>query len=104
MTDENNSDFQTAAEIIKSLNLKCDVSYEEKIQEFISQWEDTVGNKLAKFSKPQQFSSDGILFIKCKNSVAANEIFSLKAQINAELKAKAEKLEIKNFKYIKITY
>jgi len=104
MTDNNNSDFETAAEILSTINLQYNDEYENKVEKLFSCWSGIVGESLAKFSNPRQFSSDGILFIKCSNSVVANEIFSIRTEINKKLKEEAKKIALDGFKYIRITY
>lgn len=101
---DNNFDFKTVASILEKLNLNYDALYEKNVQQFIEEWENIAGEKLAKFSSPQQFNEQGILYIKCNNSVVANEIFNKKNEINEILRKKSLELGLKNFKYIKIIY
>lgn len=104
MNRKANSDFETVADIIKTLEFKYDADYETKKQELFSQWEIFVGEKLAKYSYPKELTDDGVMLIFCKNSVVANELFNMRIQINELIKKKAKKIGQITFKYIKITY
>ncbi len=104
MTRNKQSDFETAAQIIKSLDLKYDNDYETNIQNLFDDWINIVGEKLAKYSSPKELTSDGILIVGCKNSVVANELFISRIKINEIIKKKAIKNNLGFFKYIKITY
>lgn len=96
--------FSTAAEIIKTLGLSFNEDYENNLNVLFSQWPEIVGEKIAKYSAPSELTDDGVMIIKCKNSIVANEIFNLRIKINEEIKKRAKKREIHCFKYIKITY
>ena len=104
MKQMKSSDFETVADILKTLDLKYNADYETKIQEFYSYWKEAVGEKMADYSEPKELTSDGVLIIGCRNSVVANEIFNSRIRINEKLKKKAKNLELRFFKYIKITY
>lgn len=104
MKQKKSSDFESVADILKTLELSYNVDYENSIQELFSYWKDFVGEKLAKYSSPKELTSEGVLIITCKNSVVANELFNLRMKINESIKKKAKKLGIDFFKYIKITY
>jgi len=104
MKQMKSSDFETVADILKTLDLKYNADYETKVQEFFSYWKEAVGEKLAEYSRPKELTSDGVLIIGCRNSVAANELFNSRIKLNEKLKKKAKNLELGFFKYIKITY
>ena len=100
----NSEFFETAADILKTMNLQYDYSYEKNVQTLFSQWIDIVGENLAKYSSPQRLTENGILFVCCKNSIVANELFNNRTSINKIIKTKAKELYLNDFKYIKITY
>lgn len=104
MKEKQYNDFSTAAEIIELLDLKFDDKYEKKISELMDQWTDIVGERIAKYSEPQELTNDGIMIISCKNSIVANEIFNSRQTINEEIQKRAKKTDINTFKYIKIKY
>lgn len=98
------SDFETAAEIIKTLDLSFDEDYENSLQKLFEQWNEVVGEKIAKYSKPKTLTDDGVLIVACDNSIAANELFSKREYVNKAMKKLAAELKIHGFRYIKITY
>ena len=42
------SDFETAAEILKTLDLSFDDDYENNLEKLFGQWNDIVGEKIGK--------------------------------------------------------
>lgn len=104
MLKDDTCNFETAADIIKSLNFTVQRDYSDKAEALFSEWEYVVGEKLAKYSKPKKLTEDGILIVSCKNSVVGNELFNSRIRINKILEEKAKKNHIDFFKYIKITY
>lgn len=104
MKQNKQSDFETAAEILKAIDFNYDIDYEEKKCLLISKWKDIAGEKLAKYSEPKELTDDGILLITCQNSVVANELFIKKNEINTLIKSEAKKIGQIPFKYIRIMY
>lgn len=104
MLKDDTCNFETAAEIIKSLNFTIEKDFSDKVEALFAEWENVVGEKLAKYSKPKKLTEDGILIVSCKNSVAGNELFNSRIKFNAILRERAKKNQIDFFKYIKITY
>ena len=104
MSQKMQSDFETAADILKSLDFNYNNDFEEQKQMLFSKWNEFAGEKLAKYSKPTDLTDDGVMIVKCKNSVVANELFVKKTDINALIKNEAKKIGQMPFKYIRITY
>ena len=104
MLKDDTCNFETAADIIKSLNFTVEKDFSDKVEALFAEWEDVVGKKLAKYSKPKKLTEDGILIVSCKNSVVGNELFNSRIKFNKILKEKEKKNQIDFFKYIKITY
>ena len=104
MNQKMQSDFETAADILKSIDFNYNNNFEEQKQTLFSKWNAFVGEKIAKYSEPKDLTEDGIMLIKCKNSVVANEIFLKKTEINALIKGEAKKIGQIPFKYIRIIY
>lgn len=104
MLKDDTCNFETAAEILKTLNFTIDKDFSEKVDALFAEWENVVGKKLARYSKPKKLTEDGILIVSCKNSVVGNELFNSRIKINSILKKKAKENQIDFFKFIKITY
>lgn len=104
MLKDDTCNFETPADILKTLKFTIDKDFSEKVEALFAEWENVVGEKLAKYSKPKTLTDDGILIVTCKNSVVGNELFNSRIKINSVLKKKAQKNQIDFFKYIKITY
>lgn len=104
MGQKRKTDFSTAAEIIKTLGLTFNADYENQVNFLLNQWSEIVGANISKYSEATELTEDGIMMIRCKNSVVANEIFGLRTKINAEIKQRAKKANVNCFKYIKIVY
>lgn len=104
MLKDDTCNFETPADIIKSLNFTVEKDFSGKVEALFAEWENVVGEKLAKYSKPKKLTEDGILIVSCKNSVVGNELFNSRIKFNKILKEKAKKNQIDFFKYIKITY
>ena len=98
------SDFETAAEILKTLDLSFDDDYENNLEKLFGQWNDIVGEKIGKYSKPKTLTDDGILIVTCDNSIVANELVSKREFVNKKIKKLTAELKISGFRYIKITY
>ena len=104
MKKKQQTDFSTAAEIIQMLGYTLNEDYEKKIACLFNQWSKVAGENIAKYSTPYELTEDGVMKIRCKNSVVANEIFNIRYKINEKYKNIAKKNKIDYFKYIKITY
>ncbi len=104
MNLQQETDFSTAADIIKSLGLTLNEEYEKKKAFLFEQWSEIAGQSVAKYSYPDKLTEEGVLIIKCKNSVVANEIFNLRTKINEEFRKRAKIINLGCFKYIKVTY
>jgi predicted nucleic acid-binding Zn ribbon protein len=104
MERDNISELENLSDILKSININYNPEYQAKTSVLLADWHSVVGEKLAKYSSPKSFTDDGVLLVSCKNSVVANELFILRQKINKLLLERAEKNNIHNFKYIKITY
>lgn len=98
------SDFETAADIIKTIDFNYNGDFAEQKRMLFSKWGTFVGERLAKYSEPVDLTEDGVMLIKCENSVVANELFIKKNEINILLKREAKNTGQIPFKYIKITY
>ncbi len=104
MLKDDTCNFETPADIIKTLQFTVEKDCNDLTETFISEWESIVGEKIAKYSKPKKLTESGILIVSCKNSTVGNEIFHTRTKINSILKEKAKENEINFFKYIKIIY
>lgn len=104
MLKDDTCNFETPADILKTLKFTVDADLSERVDRLFSEWTNIVGEKLAKYSTPKTLTNDGILIVSCKNSVVGNELFNSRMQINKILKEKAQENQIDFFKYIKITY
>lgn len=104
MIKDDTCNFETPADIIKTLQFTVEKDCNDLTEIFISEWGNLVGEKLSKYSKPKKFTENGILIISCKNSVVGNEIFNSRIKINSFFKEKAKENQIDFFKYIKIIY
>ena len=97
-----NTEFEKIGDILKTITFDFDEDEEAKKSELMSKWEETVGNKLYQYSKPERIDEFGVMFVKCQNSVVSNELFSMRAEINSRLKKLAEEIKTQ-FRYIKLT-
>lgn len=91
----NNSNFELLEDIIKNLDFNYDPSRNQILDSLDSYWIETIGNKISKFSKVLEFSSDDILTVTCADSFIANELYFAKAKIIGEMNKKAKELGIK---------
>lgn len=99
----NNSDFDLIQNIIKDIDFNYEETSQLKKEELFGLWKDIIGEKISKFSKPMDLSSDGILTIACSDSFVANELYFEKDKIFSLLQEKSEKMGIK-LKDIKFDY
>lgn len=97
-----NTEFEKIGDIIKTIKFDFDEDEETKKSELMSKWKDAVGEKLYQYSKPERVDEFGVMFVKCRNSVVSNELFSQRAEINGKLKKMAEEIKTQ-FRYIKLT-
>ena len=91
----NNSNFELLEDIIKNLDFNYDPSRNQILDSLDSYWIETIGNKISKFSKVLEFSSDDILTVTCADSFIANELYFAKTKIIGEMNKKAKELGIK---------
>jgi len=83
------------AGFLKSLGI------ESKVREYevIGYWPSIVGEKIASASEAQ-YVSDGILFVKAKNSTWRNELIYMKGEILSRIDKKVGRGIINDIRYI----
>lgn len=91
----NNSNFELIEDVIKSLEFNYDPSHNQTLEELKCYWNDTIGNKISKFSKVLEISVDNVLTVTCADSFIANELYFEKARLMAKMNENASKLGIK---------
>ena len=89
------SDFVSIEEVMSSIEFKYDSNEREKKEKFFDDWENIVGEKLAKVSKPIDITDKNVLLISCMNSFVANEMFLLKKDILTIMEEDLKKLNLK---------
>ncbi len=89
------SDFVSIEEVMSSIEFKYDSNEREKKETFFDDWENIVGEKLAKVSKPIDITDKNVLLISCMNSFVANEMFLLKKDILTIMEEDLKKLNLK---------
>ena len=90
-----NSNFEMIQDIIKDLELENLKGDSEVKNDLSALWSETVGDKISKFSRFADISSDNIIIISCADSYVSNELYYNKEKILELMKEKAEKLGIK---------
>ena len=91
----NNSNFELLEDIIKNLDFNYDPSHNQTLEKLSCYWNDTIGNKISKFSKVLEISDDNILTVICADSFIANELYFEKARLIGNMNEKAKELGIK---------
>lgn len=89
------SDFVSIEEVMSSLDFKHDSDEQAKKEKFFEDWENIVGEKLAKVSKPLDITEKNVLIISCMNSFVASEMFMLKNDILTIMEEDLKKLNLK---------
>ena len=90
----NYSNFELIESVIKDLNFNYKADGCEKLETLKTCWIETIGNKIANFTKVSHISDDNILTILCADSFVANELYISKDRILKLLKEKTEKTGI----------
>ena len=91
----NNSNFELLEDIIKSLEFNYDPNHNQTLEKLDCYWNETIGNKISKFSKVFEISDDNILTVVCADSFIANELYFEKTRLIGNMNEKAKKLGIK---------
>ena len=99
----NNSNFELLEDIIKNLDFNYDPSHNQTLEKLSCYWNDTIGNKISKFSKVLEISDDNILTVICADSFIANELFFEKEKLIKKMNEKVQSMGIK-IKDIKFDY
>ena len=71
----NNSNFELLEDIIKNLDFNYDPSHNQTLEKLECYWNETIGNKISKFSKVLEISDDNVLTVICADSFIANELY-----------------------------
>lgn len=90
-----NSNFEMIQDVIKEIDFNYEASVQESKEEFFKSWEQIIGRKISKLTKPYEISDDNVLTIRCADSYVANELYFEKEKILSLVKEKTEKLGIK---------
>lgn len=99
----NNSNFELLEDIIKTIDFNYNQDEYQKLEEIKAYWNEIIGNKISKFSKVYEISSDNTITIVCADSFITNELYFEKEKLLKYMNEKAEKLGIK-IKDIKFDY
>ena len=96
-----NSNFVLLQDIFKELNINYDEAAADNSEKLSQYWEETVGEKISKFSKVLELTSNNVLIIVCSDSYAANELYYVKTKLLENMNEKVKKLgiEIKDIKF-----
>ena len=98
MKKSSNSNFVLLQDIFKDLNINYDEKIAVNSEKLSKFWSETVGEKISKFSKFLQLTSNNVLIITC---YAANELYYVKSKLIESMNEKLKKLgiEIKDIKF-----
>lgn len=91
----NNSNFELIQDVIKTLEFNYNPDHNQTLENLNCYWNDTIGNKISKFSKVFEISADNVLTVTCADSFIANELYFEKSRLLAKMNEKTEKLGIK---------
>lgn len=91
----NNSNFELIQDVIKTLEFNYNPEHNQTLENLNCYWNDTIGNKISKFSKVFEISADNVLTVTCADSFIANELYFEKSRLLAKMNEKTEKLGIK---------
>ena len=86
-----NSNFELLQDIFKELNIKYNEERADSLEKLSECWCETVGEKISKFSKVLQLTSDNTLIIVCSDSYAANELYFVKDKLLEDMNEKVKK-------------
>ncbi len=101
MKKSSNSNFVLLQDIFKDLNINYDEKIAVNSEKLSKFWSETVGEKISKFSKFLELTSNNVLIITCSDSYAANELYYVKSKLIESMNEKLKKLgiEIKDIKF-----
>ncbi len=96
-----NSKFALLQDIFKELNINYDEAGADNFDKLSQYWEETVGEKISKFSKVLELTSNNVLIIVCSDYYAANELYYVKTKLLENMNEKVRNLgiEIKDIKF-----
>ncbi len=90
-----NSNFELIENIIKDMKFNYEESVQDKKQQLFDSWEEIIGEKISKFSKLFEISTDNVITVQCADSFVANELYFEKDKIFNLVNKKAQELGIK---------
>lgn len=99
----NYSNFELIEDVIKEITFNYNPNHEQNIENLACFWEEIIGNKISRFSKVLEISTDNILIIVCADSFIANELFFEKEKLIKKMNEKVQSMGIK-IKDIKFDY
>ena len=91
----NNSNFELLEDIIKTIDFNYNPDSQNVVNELNALWREVVGNKISKYSKVYEISSDNNLTIICADSYISNELLFKKNKLIDFMNEKTKKLGIK---------
>ena len=91
----NNSNFELLEDIIKTIDFNYNPDSQNVVNELNVLWREVVGNKISKYSKVYEISSDNNLTIICADSYISNELLFNKNKLIDFMNEKTKKLGIK---------
>ena len=91
----NNSNFELLEDIIKTIDFNYNPDSQNVVNELNALWREVVGNKISKYSKVYEISSDNNLTIICADSYISNELLFNKNKLIDFMNEKTKKLGIK---------
>ena len=91
----NNSNFELLEDIIKTIDFNYNPDSQNVVNELNALWREVVGNKISKYSKVYEISSDNNLTIICADSYISNELLFNKNELLDYMNKKTKKLGIK---------
>lgn len=91
----NNSNFELLKDIIKTIDFNYNPDSQNVVNELNALWREVVGNKISKYSKVYEISSDNNLTIICADSYISNELLFNKNKLIDFMNEKTKKLGIK---------
>ncbi len=101
MVKLNNSSLNNLEDIIKGIKLNYDPKKETALETLSKNWIETIGNKISKFSKVYEITSDNILKVVCSDSIVANELYKEEEKILKNMNKKMAKtgIELKGIQF-----
>ena len=91
----NNSNFELIEDIIKTIDLKPEMSLQKNIDSLEEFWVEVVGENISKLSRIYNISKENTVVVICSDSYIANELYLEKETLLKKMKEKSEKLGIK---------